>query len=102
LGRRQGFRSPAPITAIHPASVVGHFKRGAIWFRVNGETRQHADLSEMIWNVSEIIAELSTYIRSLPATWIFTGTPAGVGALQRGDEIVGGIDGLSELRTRIV
>lgn len=98
----KGFDHSAPITAIHPASVVGHFKRGAIWLRVNGETRQHADLSEMIWNVSEIIAELSTYYSLAPGDLIFTGTPAGVGALQRGDEIVGGIDGLSELRTRIV
>ena len=52
--------------------------------------------------VSQIIAELSTYFTLVPGDLIFTGTPAGVGAVQRGDELVGGIDGLAELRTRIV
>ena len=98
----KGFDHSAPLTAIHPVSTVGHFTRGAIWLEVNGRSRQRADLSEMIWNVSEIVAELSTYYSLVPGDLIFTGTPAGVGALERGDEIVGGIEGLSELRTRIV
>ena len=98
----KGFDHSAPVTAIYPASTVGHFSRGAIWLNVNGKPRQRADLSEMIWSVSEIIAELSTFYALAPGDLIFTGTPAGVGALERGDEIVGGIDGLSELRTRII
>jgi fumarylpyruvate hydrolase len=98
----KGFDHSAPITGIHPVSDVGHFKRGAIWLQVNGKDRQRADLSELIWSVPEIIAELSTYYELVPGDLVFTGTPAGVGALERGDEIVGGIDGLSVLRTRIV
>ena len=97
----KGFDRSAPISAIHPVSDVGHPHRGAIWLKVNGADRQRADLSEMIWSVPEIIAELSTYYALGPGDLIFTGTPAGVGALKRGDEIEGGIDGLGILRTRI-
>jgi fumarylpyruvate hydrolase len=97
----KGFDRSAPISAIHPVSDVGHPQRGAIWLKVNGADRQRADLSEMIWSVPEIIAELSTYYALAPGDLIFTGTPAGVGALKRGDEIEGGIDGLGILRTRI-
>jgi fumarylpyruvate hydrolase len=97
----KGFDGSAPISAIHPVSEVGHPRRGAIWLKVNGAERQRADLAEMIWNVPEIIAELSTYYALAPGDLIFTGTPAGVGALGRGDEIEGGIDGLGILRTRI-
>jgi fumarylpyruvate hydrolase len=97
----KGFDRSAPISAIHPVSDVGHPRRGAIWLKVNGAERQRADLSEMIWSVPEIIAELSTYYALAPGDLIFTGTPAGVGALERGDEIEGGIDGLGILRTRI-
>ena len=74
----------------------------AIWLEVNGETRQRANLSEMIWNVAEIVAELSTYYELRPGDLIFTGTPEGVGPLKRGDSLVGGIDGLETLRITIV
>ena len=97
----KGFDRSAPISAIHPVSDVGHPRRGAIWLKVNGESRQQADLAEMIWTVPEIIAELSTYYTLVPGDLVFTGTPAGVGALRRGDELEGGIDGLGVLRTRI-
>jgi fumarylpyruvate hydrolase len=97
----KGFDRSAPVSAIHPVSEVGHLRRGAIWLKVNGESRQQADLAEMIWSVSEIIAELSTYYTLVPGDLIFTGTPAGVGAVRRGDQLEGGIDGLGILRTRI-
>ena len=64
--------------------------------------RQHGDLSEMIWSVPEIIAELSTYFELRPGDLVFTGTPAGVGRVVRGDSLVGGIDELDTLRTTIV
>jgi fumarylpyruvate hydrolase len=63
--------------------------------------RQQADLSELIWSVPEIIAELSTFFELQPGDLIYTGTPAGVGALEKGDRIEGGIDGLDELVTHI-
>ena len=98
----KGFDWSAPVSAIRPVTEVGHPERGAIWIEVNGESRQRADLSEMIWSVPEIIAELSTYFELRPGDLIFTGTPEGVGPVQRGDSLVGGVDGLETLRTTIV
>ncbi len=98
----KGFDRSAPVTAIRRAAEVGHPERGRIWIEVNGELRQQADLSEMIWSVPEIVAELSTLFDLAPGDLIFTGTPAGVGPVQRGDSLVGGIDGLETLRTTIV
>jgi fumarylpyruvate hydrolase len=98
----KGFDHSAPVSAIRRAAEVGHPERGLIWIEVNGERRQQADLSEMIWNVPEIIVELSTLFELVPGDLIFTGTPAGVGPVQRGDSLVGGIDGLETLRTTIV
>ena len=98
----KGFDRSAPVTAIRRAAEVGHPERGRIWIEVNGETRQQADLSEMIWRVPEIVAELSTLFDLAPGDLIFTGTPAGVGPVQRGDSLIGGIDGLETLRTTIV
>jgi fumarylpyruvate hydrolase len=98
----KGFDRSAPVTAIRRAAEVGHPERGRIWIEVNGEIRQQADLSEMIWRVPEIVAELSTLFDLAPGDLIFTGTPAGVGPVQRGDSLIGGIDGLETLRTTIV
>jgi fumarylpyruvate hydrolase len=98
----KGFDASAPVSAIRPAAEVGHPERAAIWLEVNGETRQRASLSEMIWSVPEIVAELSTYFELRPGDLIFTGTPEGVGPVGPGDSLVGGIDGLETLRTTIV
>jgi fumarylpyruvate hydrolase len=98
----KGFDHSAPVSAIRRAAEVGHPGRGGIWIEVNGERRQEADLSEMIWSVPEIVVELSTLFELAPGDLIFTGTPAGVGAVARGDSLVGGIDGLETLRTTIV
>jgi fumarylpyruvate hydrolase len=75
---------------------------GRIWLEVNGQMRQDANIAEMIWNVPEILVELSTLYALQPGDLVFTGTPAGVGPLQRGDSVVAGIDGLETLRTTIV
>ena len=98
----KGFDCSAPVSAIRPVAASGHVEGGAIWLEVNGETRQRASLSEMIWSVPEIVAELSTYFELRPGDLIFTGTPEGVGPVRRGDSLVGGIDGLETLRTTIV
>ena len=98
----KGFDQSAPVSAIRPAAEMGHPAQGAIWLEVNGETRQRANLSEMIWSVPEIVAELSTYFELRPGDLVFTGTPEGVGAVRPGDSLVGGIDGLETLRITIV
>ena len=97
----KGFDRSAVISAITPAARSGHLRSGRIWLQVNGQMRQQADLSELIWSVPEIIAELSTFFELQPGDLIYTGTPAGVGALKQGDRIEGGIDGLDEITTTI-
>jgi fumarylpyruvate hydrolase len=97
----KGFDASAPIGAIRPASL-GHVQRGSIWLKVNGETQQQSDISEMIWNVPDIIAELSTFFELRAGDLIYTGTPAGVGPLQPGDRIECHIDGLESLTNTIV
>jgi fumarylpyruvate hydrolase len=97
----KGFDQSAAITAIHTVARIGHPASGRIWLDVNGARRQQGDLAEMIWSVPEIIAELSTLFTLRPGDLIFTGTPAGVGPLQRGDRVDGGIDGIDTLANRI-
>ena len=97
----KAFDASAPIGAIRPASL-GHVERGRIWLTVNGETRQQSDVSEMIWSVSDIIAELSTLFELRAGDLIYTGTPAGVGPLKPGDRIECGIDGLESLSNTVV
>lgn len=97
----KGFDQSAPVSAIRRVADVGHPSRGAIWLEVNGETRQKADLCEMIWNVPEIVSELSGLFELKPGDLVFTGTPAGVGPVVRGDSLVGGIEGLDTLRNTI-
>jgi len=97
----KGFDHSAPLSAIHRTDEVGHIRRGAIWLKVNGETRQQGDVADMIWSVPEVIAELSTLFELQAGDLIFTGTPAGVGPVVPGDVIECGIDGLDVLRHRI-
>jgi fumarylpyruvate hydrolase len=96
----KGFDASAPLGAIRPAAQ-GHMARGRIWLSVNGAVRQDADLSQMLWDVPNIIAELSRLYELRPGDLIFTGTPAGVGALKVGDRIEGAIEGLEMLRHTI-
>ena len=95
------FDQAAPCGALAPAAKIGHPSKGAVWLRVNGKERQKADLSDMIWNVPEQIAYLSQYYTLEPGDVIFSGTPAGVGPVQPGDELHAGIDGVGELKVRI-
>ena len=97
----KGFDRAAPCAAIVPAAELGHPTGGAIWLKVNGETRQSGDIADMIWSVPEVIAFLSGLFRLMPGDLIFTGTPEGVGALQPGDRITGGVDGLGEIAITI-
>jgi fumarylpyruvate hydrolase len=98
----KGFDHAAPLTAVHPVSLVGHPSRARIWLEVNGKRRQDSSLDQMIWSVAEIIAELSTYFRLEPGDLIFTGTPDGIGPLVPGDSVRAGIEGLDELQHSVV
>jgi fumarylpyruvate hydrolase len=98
----KGYDQSGPVSMIVPASTLGHPASGAIWLKVNGEVRQSGDLEEMSWKVAEVIANLSTYVRLEAGDLIFTGTPAGVSTVVRGDVLEGGVDGVGELAIRLV
>ncbi len=97
----KGFDNAAPMAPIHPAATVGHPDKGRIWLSVNGEVRQDADVSQLIWSVPEIIAILSQSWDLRPGDLIFTGTPDKVGPITKGDRVVGGVDGLGEVALTI-
>ncbi len=97
----KSFAEAAPIGPLHPVSRVGHPQRGRISLEVNGEPRQRGDLADMIWDVPHVLHFLSQYYELLPGDLVFTGTPAGVGAVVAGDLLVGRIEGLGELSVRI-
>ncbi len=98
----KGFDQSAVLGPIRPVGGAGHPGQGRIWLGINGELRQDGDLSAMMWKVADIIANLSTSVRLAPGDLIYSGTPAGVGPLQRGDVLTAGIEGVGELRARIV
>jgi fumarylpyruvate hydrolase len=93
----KGFDCSAPLAAIRPAAA-GHPTHGRIWLEVNGVLRQESDVSQMLWDVPHIMAALSRLYELRAGDLIFTGTPAGVGALQVGDRVVGGVEGLEVLQ----
>jgi fumarylpyruvate hydrolase len=92
----------APCSAISPASEIGHPARGFIRLDQNGKRMQSADISSLIWKVPEIIAVLSTYFTLAAGDLIFTGTPAGVGPVKRGDVLHGAIENVNELTVRVI
>jgi fumarylpyruvate hydrolase len=96
----KGFDQSAPVSAIYPVTSVGILQSGDIWLKVNGALRQAGDLSQMIWPVAHIISVLSEYFTLQAGDIIFTGTPSGVGKVEPGDTVQGGIAGLGELRVQ--
>ncbi len=98
----KAFEHSAPCTDIVPASSIGHPASGAIWLKVNGETRQTGDLNQMIWKVPEMISYLSGLFELKPGDLIFSGTPSGVGAVSKGDVLHGHVEGVGDLHTRVV
>lgn len=98
----KSFEESAPCGAITPASRVGYLSKGQIKLVVNDKTRQDSDLDHMIWNVQQIIAELSKQVEIGAGDLIYTGTPEGVGPVVRGDHMVGTIAGLQTLVIDIV
>jgi fumarylpyruvate hydrolase len=97
----KGFDHSAPIGLMVPAEKIGHPKDAAIVLRVNGAVRQSSDLKHLIWSIPETIAYLSRLVTLAPGDLIFSGTPAGVAAVQRGDLLEGEVAGVGTVRTRI-
>lgn len=97
----KGFDASAPISPITPAAQAGAIDTAAIWLKVNGEERQRSSVGQLIWKISEIIEHLSRAWALAPGDLIYTGTPAGVASVQRGDLLEGGVDGLAPLRLRV-
>ncbi|MEH0166534.1 fumarylacetoacetate hydrolase family protein [Roseateles microcysteis] len=97
----KAFEQSAVISELVPAAGIGHPMAGAIMLSVNGEERQRGDLSDMIWNSAEIVANLSQYYHLGPGDLIYTGTPEGVGPVKPGDQLQGLIEGVAALTLTI-
>lgn len=97
----KGFDASAPIGPITPKELAGDVERAGIALTVNGQTRQSSCIDQMSWRVAEIIAELSRAWTLAPGDLIYSGTPAGVGPVVVGDELIAIIDGLPALRVLI-
>lgn len=98
----KSFEQSAPISKIVPAAKIGHPNTGRIWLEVNGKVVQDADLADLIWNVPESIAYLSTLFELQAGDLIYSGTPAGVGPVVAGDVMTGGVDGVGEIKVKVV
>lgn len=92
----KGFDASAPCSALRPVTEVGHPADSRIALTVNGVVRQDGTLQEMIWDVAGVISHISRFVTLAPGDLIFSGTPAGVGALQPGDRVHGEIGGVAE------
>ncbi|MEH6950069.1 fumarylacetoacetate hydrolase family protein [Nitrobacter sp. NHB1] len=97
----KSFDHSAPSSPIQPAAEIGHPSKGRIWLTVNGKETQSGDIAQMIWNVPEIIWQLSQQVELQAGDIIMTGTPAGVSRLQPGDRIECGCDGVGTLKVTI-
>ncbi|MFG6457616.1 fumarylacetoacetate hydrolase family protein [Roseateles sp. BYS96W] len=93
----KGFDQSAILTDIARVSDVGLLEKGAITLAVNGVEKQRGDLADMIWSQAEIVSNLSHLYHLHPGDLIYTGTPAGVGAVVPGDVITGRIEGLGDI-----
>jgi fumarylpyruvate hydrolase len=98
----KAFDQSAPCSALVPVAQCGHPSKGSIRLMVNGEVRQEGDLNQLIWNVPDTIAYLSTLFTLQAGDLIFSGTPAGVGPIKKGDVLEGEVAGLPVLKTRII
>ena len=97
----KAFEASAPLSPITPAAQAGDVANAEIWLQVNGQDRQRSNTNQLIWNIAETIEALSQAWELQPGDLIMTGTPEGVGAVQPGDVLEGGISGLGTLRVVI-
>lgn len=98
----KSFEASAPCGPLVPASRIGHPDQGKVELKVNGETRQAGDLNQMLWKVPEMISILSRYFELQPGDVIMSGTPSGVGAIERGDTMVASVEGVGEITVKVV
>lgn len=98
----KAFDHAAPCSSLRRAADIGHPAKGAVLLEVNGQVRQKGDLADLIWNVPEMIAYLSTLFTLEPGDLIFTGTPAGVAAVKRGDVMKGSVAGVGTITCKVV
>jgi fumarylpyruvate hydrolase len=98
----KAFENSAPCSKLVLAQQVENPRQGAIWLEVNGTRKQSGDLNQMIWDIPHQIAFLSGLFALRAGDLIFTGTPAGVGAIKRGDRLKGHIDGIGDLEVSVV
>lgn len=98
----KAFEGSAPMGKLMPVHQHGHLTDGPISLFVNGQCRQKGDINQMIWKVPEIISYLSRYYDIAAGDLIFSGTPAGVGAIKKGDVMEGSIASLEPLRVQVV
>ena len=97
----KAFDASAPCGPLKPASEIGHPKKGRIVLKCNGKIRQDGDLDQMIWNVPEIIANLSEMVELVAGDIIMTGTPSGVAACVAGDKLECEVEGVGKLTVTI-
>lgn len=98
----KGFDHAAPCSALSPTARIGHPSKGRVWLSVDNEMKQDSDIAQMIWNVPETIAHLSQLFALGAGDLIYTGTPAGVGPVKRGQEVRAGIEGVGELMVKVL
>ncbi len=98
----KAFENSAPCTPLVPAEKIGHPTKGAIWLDLNGERRQTGDISQMIWDIPSQIEYLSSLWELKAGDLILTGTPAGVGAVKKGDRLTGHVEGVADLDVTVV
>lgn len=98
----KGFDYSAPIGPIHPAQSANLKSDAVISVTVNGAPRQRSTIDKMIWNIAETIEHLSRFYTLQPGDLIFTGTPEGVAAVQKGDLLEGAVDGFGDIRVKLV
>ncbi len=98
----KAFENSAPCSELIPAEDIGHPSQGAVWLKINGEIRQEGDLNQMIWKIPEMISYLSELFTLQAGDIILTGTPSGVGPVQRGDRLHGHVEGVGDLNLTVV
>jgi fumarylpyruvate hydrolase len=98
----KGFDDSAPVSALHPVAAAGHPRDARLSLAVNGELRQEAGIDSMIFDVADIVHELSLLWELAPGDLVFTGTPAGVAALRQGDRLEARLGAFARLEARVV